>query len=1151
MKKLEDNVSFVHLHNHTQYSLLDGACRVDRMVKLAAEMGMPAVAMTDHGNLYGAIDFYKTAEKAKIKPIIGIEAYIINGELGSELSKQEPRHHLILLAMNHQGYRNLMKLSSRSFIDGFYYKPRINKALLEQYHEGLICLSACVKGEIPSLILKDKYDEAKEAALWYKNLFEDRFYLEIQDHGLPMEARAMPKVIALAKECDIPLVLTNDCHYLHQQDYEAHDILLCIQTGKLFDEPNRMRYETTQLYFKSPNEMKELFPELPEAYENTLAIAERIDLQLHYNDFLLPNIETPEQFKDMGEYLRHLCYESAQKKYPGLPQEIKERIDYELGVIGEMGFNGYFLVVKDIIDSSRKQGVLVGPGRGSAAGSIVAYLLDITKIDPIKYGLLFERFLNPQRISMPDIDIDFCALNRGKVIDYIVQRFNRESVTQIIAFSELKPKSVIKDVARVLSVSAAEANAITKTILGNPKNLDEALKLYPDFAALIEANEVYKSILQYSKVLEGLIRQTTIHAAGVVIAPGDLTDYVPLATSIQKGSENVILVQFEGKWLDELKMLKMDILGLKTLSIITKTLELVKESHKVDIDIDALPLDDEKVFRMLGAGETDGVFQFESDGMRKYLTELKPNMFEDLIAMVALYRPGPMQFIDTYIARKHGREAVVYEHPLVENALKSTYGVTIYQEQVMQLSREMGGLSGSEADILRKAISKKQTSEMQQYREKVIQGAMERDVPKNVVEKIWQDWLKFAEYAFNKSHATCYALVAYQTAWLKAHYPTEFMAALLSLEDDPAKVPVIIDVCKSMGINIIPPSLNLSAAEFKVRGSEVLFGLRAIKNLGEAAMRCILEEREQNGIFTNIFGFCSRLDSTAVNKTVLESLICSGAMDDLEGSRAQKWAVIEEALAYSSCEQKDRKRGQTNLFDLFADDEDDSFDQPALPKVPEWDNLHKLELEKSVLGFYMSGHPLNEYKALLKQITNSDSLKNNGGELRLAGIVSSISKKRDSKGNPMAFVEMQDLKGRFEVPLFNKDYQKFFSQITEGKGYLITGTRSGYNGNEDSILRVLPAQIVPLTDLPEYMNGKLWLKLENTMIKKGALAEVKKWLDKQGKLKLQVAVQDESLDTYNLEIPKSFFPDNAVFDWLMKKGIEFRLEQVSFETEVN
>lgn len=1134
-------MSFVHLHNHSQYSLLDGACRVDRMIKLALSYGMPAVAITDHGNLYGAIDFYRQAKKAGIKPIVGIEAYIINGDISSEESKNETRHHLILLAQNYTGYKNLMKLSSKSFIDGFYYKPRISKALLEQYSEGIICLSACIKGEIPSLLHNERSKQARETIEWYRKIFGERFFLEIQDHGLEIEQKVMPKLIEIAREMNVPLVLTNDCHYLHQEDSEAHDILLCIQTGKQFNDPGRMRYNTTQLYFKSPDEMRTLFPEVPEAYENTLRIAEMIDLELRYDQFLLPEIETPPQYQSMADYLKALCYEEAARRYPDFGEEIRNRIDYELGVINRMGFDGYFLVVKDLIDNARKQDVPVGPGRGSAAGSIVAYLLDITRIDPIKYRLFFERFLNPERIGMPDIDIDFCAQGRSKVIDYVVQRYGRQSVTQIITFGTLGAKSVIKDVARVLSVPASEANNLTKLISPGAKSLEDAYKVKGEFADAINSNELYQSIYKHSLVLEGLIRQTGIHAAGLVIAPGDLTDYVPLACSVQKGGDNAVLVQYEGKWLDDLKMLKMDILGLKTLTLIKKTVDLVKESQNIDIDIDKIALDDKKVFKLLSQGETKGVFQFESDGMTKYLMDLKPNMFEDLIAMVALFRPGPMRFIDTYIARKHGREKVRYEHPLVENALKETYGVTVYQEQVMLISREMGGLSGADADTLRKAMGKKQMDLMSKFELKFYEGAKERGVSESVYQKIWREWLDFAEYAFNKSHATCYALVAYQTAWLKAYYPVEFMAALLSLEDDPSDIPGLIEVCKTMGIKIIPPNINRSMGEFSVHGKEVLFGLRAIKNFGEAAMNAIIEDRAANGSYKNIYEFCSRLDSSAVNKTTLECLVASGAMDELEGNRAQKWAVIEHALSFSSGEQRDRKKGQTSLFDLITTDEEEFY--PALPIEEPWTYLSQLEREKEVLGFYMSGHPLYQYKALIKHLSNCNSQngKNrNGDELILAGIVTAITKKRDNKGNPIAFVEFEDLSGKFEVPLFNKDYNRFLQTMQIGQLCFVFGNRSNYGGNDDGMLRVMPNNIVSFDELNGILFGELKLKLDLSKLDGDFIKSLERHFSKhKGGFKLQTTVISKDENRWVLESNKCVFPSNELLSWLEQSGIEF------------
>jgi len=704
-------MTFVHLHNHTQYSLLDGACRVDKMIELAKQYKMPAVAMTDHGNMFGAIDFYKTARKEGIKPIIGIETYVIDSEYDDPEAKKEKRHHLVLLAKNLIGYKNLVKISSIAFLDGFYYKPRISKSLLKKYSEGLICLSACIKGEIPSLLLNKKIKEAEKVVEFYKQTFQDGFYLEIQDHGLEEEKTITPLLIQLAKDTKTPLVLTNDCHYLYAKDADAHDVLLCIQTGKSLSDHNRLKYNTNQLFFKSEDEMKKLFPEIPEAYENTIKIADQIDLKLDYDEFLLPEVEIPKGYSSMQEYLKFLCLESAKKKYPKIADEIKNRIEYELSVIHKMGFEGYFLVVKDLIDAARKMDVPVGPGRGSAAGSIVSYLLDITQIEPLKYNLFFERFLNPERIGMPDIDIDFCAEGRGKIIDYIVEKYGRTSVTQIITFNLLGAKSVIKDVARVLDVSAVKANEITKLIPSTPKiTLDQALKESKEFAEMMKSNDIYTSILTYSKVLEGLVRHIGIHAAGVVIGPGNLTNYVPLAVTSQKGSESAVIVQYEGKWLDELKMLKMDILGLKTLTVIKRTVELVKQSKKTNVDIDNVDLKDKKTYEVLANGWTDGVFQFESAGMKKYLIDLKPNVFDDLIAMVALYRPGPMQFIESFIKRKHGKEKVHFIHPLTENALKETYGVTVYQEQVMQIAREMGGLSGAEADILRKAMGRKRRS---------------------------------------------------------------------------------------------------------------------------------------------------------------------------------------------------------------------------------------------------------------------------------------------------------------------------------------------------------------------------------------------------------------------------------------------------------
>jgi len=1145
-------MSFVHLHNHTQYSLLDGACRIDRMVNLAEQYDMPALAMTDHGNMFGAIEFYNTATKKGIKPIIGIEAYIVNKDFSDESNKNDKRNHLILLAMNNQGYKNLMKLSSKAFLEGFYYKPRINKNMLEEYSEGLICLSACIKGEISQLLLNQQVKQAKQSAEWYKSIFGDRYYLELQNHGLDEENAVMPQIIKLAKEMSIPLVLTNDCHYLQQGDSEAHDILLCIQTGKNLTDPNRMKYSTNQLYFRSPQEMQKLFPEVPEAYHNTLEIANRINFELSYNEFLLPSVETPPEYNDMGAYLKAMCLDGAKTKYSEITEEIKERLDFELDVVHRMGFDGYFLVVKDFIDNARKQNVPVGPGRGSGAGSIIAYLLNITKIDPLKYNLMFERFLNPDRISMPDFDIDFCAQGRSKVIDYVIQKYGRNSVTQIITYSTLGPKSVIKDVARVLGVSASEANRMTKAIPSFAKTLSDAIRDSVEFSALMNSNDLYLSILQYSQVLEGLIRQTGIHAAGVVIVPGDLTDYVPLAVSSQKDNENAVLVQYEGKCLEQLKILKIDFLGLKTLTLIYKAIDLIASSQNTKVDIDNIPLDDKKTYQLLAKGYTDGVFQFESEGMKKNLIELNPNKFEDLIAMVALYRPGPMAYIDTYIKRKHGKEKIIYAHPMVEHALKETYGVTVYQEQVMQISREMAGFTRGQADSLRSAISKKKADLMEDFHMKFFEGASANNIPEKTINKIWDDWSAFAEYAFNKSHATCYALVAYQTAWLKANYPVEFMAALLSLEDNPDKVPYFLEECKRMKIKIIPPNVNQSDCEFSVNGKEIHFGLRAIKNIGEAAMRALVEERDKNGKYKNIFELCKRLDALAINKTVLESLIASGALDELEGTRAQKWRVIESALEHASDHQRENRRGQTSLFDLLDESEENNSVDPVLPEVDNWTYLHQLELEKSVLGFYLTGHPLTPYIDLINLLTTPRKIiedKSNGKEIYLLGVVIGITKKRDNKGNPMAFIEMEDMSGRFEISLFKKDFDKYITQFEPGKVYFVIGTRSQYISGDDNAFKMMPKRIIAFESLPYCLKGEVTITVDENKVTDEFLEQMNS-LKKQtsGHLELKLIIQSKTYNSLTLR-PQAFrfFPDLEFLNWCKKNKFELKAVVTSNE----
>jgi DNA polymerase-3 subunit alpha len=1117
-------MAFVHLHNHTQYSLLDGACRVDKIIAMAKEYGMPAVAMTDHGNMFGAIDFYTKARKEGIKPIIGMETYIISGELDSQASKKEIRHHLVLLVQNLQGYKNLMKLTSKAYLKGFYYKPRINKELLKKYSEGLICLSACLKGEIPHLLYNKKIEQAQEVVNFYRKTFPERFYLEIQDHGLEEEKIVQPLLIKLAQDTDTPLVITNDCHYLKKEDAEAHDVLLCIQTGKTFADTNRLKYNTNQLFFKSEEEMRELFPELEEAYENTIKIAAEIDLELDYKEFLFPSIEIPSEFTSAKEYLKKLCYKAAEEKYPQMNDESKDRIDYELSMINKMGYNEYFLIVKDFCDAARQMNVPVGPGRGSVVGSVVSYLLGITQIEPLQYGLFFERFLNPDRIGMPDIDIDFCAEGRSKIIDYVIKKYGRESVAQIITFGTLGAKSVIKDVARVMEVPATTANEITKLIPSTPRiTLEEALRQSKEFAHKMAEDDVKASILTYSKVLEGLVRHIGVHAAGVVITPGKVSDYVPLATSNQKNGELSVLVQYEGKWLEDLKMLKMDFLGLKTLTLIKKTVKLVKQSQGKDIDIAQVDIHDKESYELLSRGQTDGIFQFESAGMKKYLSSLKPNVFEDLIAMVALYRPGPMQFIDSFINRKHGRERISYSHPLTESALKETYGVSVYQEQVMQIAREMGGLSGAEADTLRKAISKKKLSTMEELKVKFVEGASQNGVKPQIIEKIWTDWLDFANYAFNKSHATAYAFIAFQTAYLKAHFPVEFMAALLSLEDNPSKIPYFIDACKAMDIEVMPPNINCSRKEFEVHGKKILFGLKAIKNVGSAAIRSIITDREKDGAYKNIFEFAIRSDAMCVNKAVLESLIMAGAMDELEGNRAQNYEAVQMALDYASEVQTEKRRGQMMFFDTLGADGSEGDYKPELPDEHEWALNRKLKCEKQILGFYWSGHPLSQYQKMLDLFINT-STEDAGynpekvpANIAIAGVVSEVQKKADKRGNSFAIITMEDLSGKFEVKLFNSDYENYMDLMEEGKELFILGKKSTYNNGKEGILNIIPKKILNFAEMATQLSGEIFLKIKEADFNSEFAKKLMNYFNEHpGKFGVHITVQTEKFKTMNL-----------------------------------
>ena len=904
---------FVHLHNHSDYSLLDGAQRIDQLVGTIDELNMDAVALTEHGNMFSVVPYYKQAKKAGIKPIIGCEIYVATG---SRFDKhQKPgggwgNNHLILLAQNFTGYKNLMKLVTAGYLEGFYYRPRIDKQLLREYNEGLICLSGCLKGEVPEKMLNGDYEGARNAAIEYSEIFGDRYFLEIQNHGIPEEEANIQNMKKLSSDLGLPLVCTNDAHYCKQSHSEAHDIHICLGTGKERSDPNRLRYATPEFYFKTQDEMHHLFKGFPQAIENTRRIADSIDLSLPMGESHLPNFPIPKSANtaDPDEYLRSLTNTGATNHYGEISPEIRNRIDHELNVIKNMGFAGYFLITADFVKYAKESKIPVGPGRGSAAGSIVSYALGITSIDPLKHDLLFERFLNPDRISMPDIDIDFCIERRGEVIDYIKDQYGDSSVTQIITFGKMKAKQVVRDVGRVMGYSFSDVDKIAKAI-PNELNitLDKALEKSPELSDMADGD--YKELMEHSKVLEGMNRHASIHAAGVVIAPGELTDYVPL----YKSNTDDVTSQYDMKGLEELGLLKMDFLGLRNLTVIDKAIKLI-EANGESLDIEKLSFENSEVYKLFSKGHTIGVFQFESSGMREFLKKLQPTVLEDLIAMNALYRPGPMSNIDDFISRKHGKKKIAYPHPLMEPILKETYGIIVYQEQVMQIAHEIAGFTLAEADIMRRAMGKKIKSLMDELSIKFVSGAERRGIQKKKAEEIFSLIEKFAQYGFNKSHSTAYAYVAYQTAWLKVRFPAEFMSANLTSEMGSIdRIVVLINECKKMGIEVRPPDINVSFEDFRpIDNKTISYGLNAIKNVGTKALETIIKERISRGPYKNIFDICSRVEQQKVNKRVLESLVYSGSMDSLEGSRSQNLDAVDIAIKYGQKIQQEVDKNQVD-----------------------------------------------------------------------------------------------------------------------------------------------------------------------------------------------------------------------------------------------
>ena len=1069
---------FVHLHNHSDYSLLDGAQRIDQLVNTIDDLKMDSVALTEHGNMFSVVPYYNEAKKAGIKPIIGCEIYVATGSRFEKKTTAEGgwgNNHLILLAQNYTGYKNLMKLVTAGYLEGFYYRPRVDVDLLRQYSEGLICMSACLKGEVPEKMLRGDYEGAKEAALRFAEIFPDRYYLEIQNHGIPEEEANIKNMKKLAADLNLPLVCTNDAHYAKQSHWEAHDILICLGTGKERSDPNRLRYATPEFYFKTQDEMHTLFKEFPQAIENTRKIADSIDVELRMGEYHLPNFPIPEDSptQDSDEYLKMLTQAGAELLYGEITPDIQKRIDHELLVIRNMGFAGYFLITADFVKYSKDMKIPVGPGRGSAAGSIVSFALGITSIDPLKYNLLFERFLNPERISLPDIDIDFCIERRGEVIDYIKDQYGDNSVTQIITFGKMKAKQVVRDVGRVMGYPFGEVDKIAKAI-PNELNitLDAALEKSHDLQDFSEGD--YQELMSHAKVLEGMHRHASIHAAGVVIAPGDLTDYVPLYRS----SSGDVTSQYDMKGLEELGLLKMDFLGLRTLTVIDKAVKLIEQKGE-KVDIEKLPLDDAKVYEIFAKGLTIGVFQFESSGMREFLKKLKPTVIEDLIAMNALYRPGPMKNIDDFISRKHGQQNIVYPHPLMEPILKETYGIIVYQEQVMQIAHEIAGFTLAEADIMRRAMGKKIKSLMDELSIKFVEGAESKKISKKKAENIFALIEKFAQYGFNKSHSTAYAYVAYQTAWLKTHYTAEFMSANLTSEMGTIdRVVILINECKKQGIEVTPPDINVSFEDFRpVNKSTISYGLNAIKNVGAKALETIIEERGENGKYESIFDLCARVDQQKVNKRVLESLIMSGTMDSVEGNRAQKFSAVDEAIRYGQQMQSEKDRNQVDLFGGGGQD-DELIKTPDLQNMTDWKEKESLEKEKEVLGLYVTGHPLLEHAEDLEEFTSitfgEEQEFSKKDTIVIGGMVTRIVKRFDRRNREMAFFDLDCLGGHAEVIAFSDCFKSYGNLIEEGNVVFVKGKPS--ENTDFSDIKIMGDEIITVDRVRDRLSQRLNIK---------------------------------------------------------------------------
>ena len=1041
------SAEFVHLHGHSEYSLLDGGCAIADMAEAAAEACMPALAVTDHGNLFGAVAHYRACTEAGIRPILGCEAYVAIGSRHDRTGARGLAHgsnHLVLLAKDAAGWQNLIQLVSKGYTEGFYYNPRVDKQLLRQHSEGLVCMSACVSGEVAHLIQEEGVDKAEAAAREYMEIFGDDYYLEIQRHGIEAEEKVNDGLLQLHRKLGVPLVATNDFHFLRADDHAAHDALVCIQTGKSLSDSPRMCYPSG-LYMKSPGEMQELFADLPGAIESTLAIAEKCCVELDFGRSLMPGFPIPADYASSDEYLRHLAREGLERRYPEIAAELQERLDYELEVITKEGFSSYFLIVWDFVHHARESGVTVGPGRGSAAGCLVSYCLEITDTDPIRHDLLFERFLNPERIEPPDIDIDFADTGRDRVVRYVVEKYGEENVSQVITFGTMGAKAVVRDVGRVLGMPFGEVDRIAKLIPGELKiTLDDAIRRVPELQQMAETPGEPGQLIEYSRKLEGLARHASVHACAVIIAPSGLTDYVPLYRAPKDGT---VTTQFDGDTCKDVGLLKMDILGLKELSLMDEAVRLIRQRGP-GFDLDAVPWDDGPTFELFSRGETVGVFQFESPGMRDYLRQLKPDRIEDVIAMNALYRPGPMQRIPAYIARHQGEEAVDYDHPILEPILEETYGIITYQEQVQRICRDLSGFTLGQADGIRKAMGQKLPEVMEKYRQEFAEGAVSKGVDRATAEKIWSDIEVFSGYGFNKSHSASYSEVAYRNAYLKAHFPKEYMAASLTTDrNNLDRLAVLLDECRRMEIPVLPPDVNESAVNFVPTDRGIRFGLAAVKNVGAVAAESIVEGRGRHGPSTDLHEFCERLDLGAVNRRVVESLISAGACDSLGGHRAQLLEALERAMRNAQSVQEERRRGQISLFGGESALEVEQ--QPALPDVPEWTEAERLSHEKELLGFYVSSHPLSRYERDLAYFATS-LLEIDGrqdGELvRVGGLISRVSPSSDRRGNAMAFVTLEDLSGTAEVVFFSDVYGRCRELVAEDGVILVEGRLNRRNG---------------------------------------------------------------------------------------------------------